>query len=169
MTSPSRGTPAQRCPEKDWRWKSGCDPDYQISSQEPDESFGSDAHTIKPYWKRPRGREKRRINPHQTSTKVVFRPRTQNPNLPDHPQNFRTSSVGGKEEGGKKNEMSSAHFFQLQTIIVIQHKKNVTWPPPCRYTWTISTAVEIVEKWTMCQWLLDLEWLWVLGFRVVCV
>jgi hypothetical protein len=41
---------------------------------------------------------------------------------------FRTSGrqASEEEEGGKKNEMRSAHFFQLQTINVIQHKKSVT-------------------------------------------
>jgi len=54
---------------------------------------------------------------------------------------FRTSlrtsgrQASGEEEGGKKNEMRCAHFFE--TINVIQNKKSVTaWHPPCR---TISS------------------------------
>jgi len=86
----------------------------------------------------------------------------QNPNLPDLPQNFRTSSVGGK---GRRKKKWNALARTFETINVIEHKKSViAWHPPVG-----PFPVEIVEKWTLCQGVLGLEWLWVLRFRVVCV
>jgi hypothetical protein len=58
----------------------------------------------------------------------------QNPNLPDLPQNFRTSSVGGK---GRRKKKWNALARTFEIINVIEHKKSViAWHPPCR---TISS------------------------------